>query len=132
MTPSARLAVILAVLPLPLWAQGAPDCGATTQAEMNECAAADHAAADEALNDLYAAALDAARSLDEAVGGDLNEASLRDAQRAWLPFRDAACTAESTPYDGGSMRPMVESSCLARLTRQRAEDLAAYAQDTAG
>jgi uncharacterized protein YecT (DUF1311 family) len=52
------------------------------------------------------------------------EAKLREAQRAWIVFRDAHCTVEG--YDqarGGSMEPMVYHGCRARLTRERTRQL---------
>nr|WP_223877819.1 lysozyme inhibitor LprI family protein [Histidinibacterium aquaticum] len=87
---------------------------------MNACAARDYEAADTMLNAVWGEAIAAARS------GGLGD-ELLDAQRAWLPFRDAACEAEAALFAGGSMAPMVRSFCLARLTEQRTEDLRLFA-----
>ncbi|MFM5077672.1 lysozyme inhibitor LprI family protein, partial [Aeromonas caviae] len=48
---------------------------------------------------------------------------LRTAQRAWITFRDAQCRYEAGVYEGGSMAPMVHSSCLTQLTEARTKDL---------
>ncbi|MFQ2812649.1 lysozyme inhibitor LprI family protein [Aeromonas caviae] len=48
---------------------------------------------------------------------------LRTAQRAWIAFRDAQCRYEVGVYEGGSMAPMVHSSCLTQLTEARTKDL---------
>lgn len=48
---------------------------------------------------------------------------LRTAQRAWIAFRDAQCRYEAGVYEGGSMAPMVHSSCLTQLTEARTKDL---------
>ena len=99
------------------------DCaGAQTQLEMNECALRDYQVADTELNARYATA----RALLERLGA--GAVALRDAQRAWLAFRDSACEAEGAVYAGGSIQPMIVASCLARLTRQRSEDLRALAE----
>ena len=60
------------------------------------------------------------------------EAVLRQAQRAWLTFRDAQCTYEGYgEARGGSMEPMVYSGCRARLTRERIAQLAAVGEKQA-
>jgi uncharacterized protein YecT (DUF1311 family) len=48
---------------------------------------------------------------------------LKAAQRLWLQFRDATCTAESNLYKGGTASAPAYSACLEELTRQRAADL---------
>jgi uncharacterized protein YecT (DUF1311 family) len=54
---------------------------------------------------------------------------LRDAQRAWIPFRDAACAAEAQIARGGTAMGFVTLLCLDRLTRARTEDLRIFAQE---
>lgn len=94
-------------------------CPGQSQLEMNQCAEADFQQADAALN----AAWGPAKSFMDGLGqGD----TLLDAQRKWLAFRDAACTAELAPYAGGSIQPLVWFSCLARLTRSRTQDLYSF------
>jgi uncharacterized protein YecT (DUF1311 family) len=48
---------------------------------------------------------------------------LKVAQRLWLQFRDATCTAESDLYSGGTASAPAYSACLEEVTRQRAADL---------
>ena len=69
--------------------------------------------------------MDSAKQMDQylAPGEVTNSEMLRDAQRAWIPFRDKACAAESNLARGGTMQSMLVSSCMERLTRQRTEDL---------
>ena len=59
----------------------------------------------------------------------LGAAALRDAQRAWIAFRDRACEVEGMRYEGGSIQPMIVAGCLERLTRARSEDLRLLAED---
>ena len=107
-------------------AAAAQDCSnPTSQSEMNHCAYAAYQAADEDLNLAYRMAMDSAKQMDQylAPGEVTNSEMLRDAQRAWIPFRDKACAAESNLARGGTMQSMLVSSCMERLTRQRTEDL---------
>jgi uncharacterized protein YecT (DUF1311 family) len=48
---------------------------------------------------------------------------LKAAQRLWIQFRDATCTAESNLYNGGTASAPAYSACLEEVTRQRAADL---------
>lgn len=112
---------------------GEPDC-AGTQAEMTQCAANDFARADDELNAVWRAVMAALRNRDVETAqydtvsrGSYTEAA-RNAQRAWVAFRDAECGAESdNEARGGSMEPMVFHACRARLTEERTAQLrAAY------
>ncbi|MGR3500875.1 lysozyme inhibitor LprI family protein [Pseudaestuariivita sp.] len=96
-----------------------------TQVEMTGCAAEAYEAADEDLNLAWGMAIAQARILDQGLGADEVKTSviLRDAQRAWIPFRDKACEAESLLARGGSMQNMLFYICLERLTRARTEEL---------
>ena len=96
-----------------------------TQTEMTQCAQWDWAAADEELNGVYSAAVavmqDTDANLSAAERGA--EEALRAGQRAWVTFRDNACLAEAYAFTGGSMQPMVQMGCMARLTWARVGDL---------
>lgn len=95
-----------------------------TQMEMTFCAEQAWQAADEDLNLAYGMAQKAMKQLDSALGEDKGaSAMLRDAQRAWIDFRDKACAAEGYQAHGGSMEPQLIYACRERLTRQRTEDL---------
>ena len=98
-------------------AQSGDDCQSPqTQMMMNICANREYAQADAALNDAWGPA----RKFADAIGkGTL----LLEAQRAWLAYRNAACLAQASPYEGGSIQPMIYSNCLSRLTAQRTEML---------
>ncbi len=102
------------------------DCNnALTQADMNYCAYQSYLRADEDLNLAYGLAMEAAREMDRYLkDGDVPAAKLlKEAQRAWITFRDKACEVESTLFRGGSMQPLIHSSCLERETRNRTEAL---------
>jgi uncharacterized protein YecT (DUF1311 family) len=45
--------------------------------------------------------------------------SLRDAQRAWIPLRDAQCALEYAMWGSGSMRQIAGAACLLDLTAKR-------------
>lgn len=96
------------------------------QMEMNACAALDFERADAELNAAYRAAIAHARAESYRVAGDErpgDEATLREAQRAWVAFRDAQCRLEGYEARGGSMEPMLFEGCRARLTRERIRQL---------
>lgn len=124
------IGVALALL---LAAQDPPwDCAdPQAQQEMNYCAAQDFQHADTALNAAYRTAMEAARQADREFGtnpggsndGPGEEATLREAQRAWVTFRDAQCRGESFEARGGSMQPMLYEGCRATLTRARTAEL---------
>lgn len=48
------------------------------------------------------------------------EDSLRDAQRAWIPFRDAQCSLEYAQWGAGSMRQIAGATCHRNMTAERA------------
>jgi uncharacterized protein YecT (DUF1311 family) len=89
--------------------------GNGSQAEASGCAHREYLAADAELNKAYnrlAGILDA----DE-------KALLKESELAWIKYRDSNCTFESSQYAGGTMRPMIESFCLARVTKARTAEL---------
>ncbi|GAA3871500.1 lysozyme inhibitor LprI family protein [Celeribacter arenosi] len=95
------------------------DCdNAQTQTDMNICAGLALDAADAELNATYQDVMADLKTNQPGVA-----LALRDAQRAWIPFRDAACHAEALRYEGGSIQPLIHASCLEKLTRQRTNDI---------
>jgi len=89
--------------------------GNGSQAEANACAHEEYKAADAELNKIYgrlAGVLDAE-----------DKASLKESELAWIKYRDSTCVFESSQYKGGTMRPMIESVCLARVTKARTSEL---------
>ena len=92
-----------------------PCADAVTQFEMNQCAHKEHEAADAELNKVYnrlSAKLD-----------DEQRAKLKESELAWIKYRDTDCDFEGSFYKGGTMRPMIESYCLARVTKERTAEL---------
>ena len=69
------------------------------------------------LNDTYQKSLKTVE--DSAQDGQ----NLRDAQRAWIAYRDAACKAEYDLWGGGTGGPNAHTICIIRITRQRTTDL---------
>lgn len=105
------------------------------QQEMNYCAGQDFERADAELNTVYRGAIERAREADREYAridpGGANarsgepgeEAGLREAQRAWVTFRDAHCRLQSFEARGGSMQPMLDAGCRATITRARTAEL---------
>ncbi len=91
------------------------------QMEMNYCAGEAYKAADARLNAVYKKAMAAMKQIDGYLDEDQRGAAdaLREAQRAWIPFRDKACEAEGYLVSGGSMQPLIIYECLTKLTGQR-------------
>lgn len=127
MTRPARLAALLLGLaaPVPAQAQDLDCSNPVTQLEMNQCAYEDWQAADAALNLAYKDAMAMLKDWDEYLEeGDIPASdALRDAQRAWITFRDKACEAEGYAMRGGSAEPLLVNGCLARLTNERTTHL---------
>lgn len=106
---------LLVALTFPASAQSRapqPDCGsAPNTAAMNACYKAAHDAADAALNERY-------KTLMARLGTD-DQGRLREAQRAWVAFRDKQCAFETAPYSTGSIYPVLVAGCLTELTQAR-------------
>jgi uncharacterized protein YecT (DUF1311 family) len=117
MTPSIRFALLLALCGASAGAY-ALDCNkASTQAEINGCAARDLSQADTELNETYLAYRAKLRLAQQ------NQ--IRDVQLAWIKYRDLSCRFESSNVAGGSAAGMVLQNCLADKTRQRTKELQA-------
>ena len=56
-------------------------------------------------------------------GKGRDQQKLRRAQASWTQYRDATCESEASIYEGGSIRPAVYYSCMASVTRERAQRL---------
>lgn len=96
--------------------------GGSTTIGMTECMGRETAWWDSQLNVHYA-------SLKESLGPDLF-ASLRDAQRAWIAYRDASCGFEYDLWSEGTIRSIVFASCMLDQTARRATALEGYANRT--
>lgn len=88
-----------------------------TQIELNMKAHKAFLKADAQLNGVYQ---QVRRSLD--AEGKLK---LRDAQRAWIKFRDADCEWAADEYRGGSIMPLIYSNRAEQMTKTRIATLKA-------
>jgi len=119
-----RIALCALLFPILLSTAGAqaqkerpiqPCEGQGSQAEASGCAHREYLAADAELNKAY-----------NRLAGILNaeeKALLKESELAWIKYRDSNCVFESSQYAGGTMRPMIESFCLARVTKARTAEL---------
>ena len=101
------------------------DAGSLPQQGMNYCAHQDYLAADAELNAVYKRVRAAVAKMDYGgrPDGKPEVDVLRDAQRAWIKFRDLACDMEGIHMRGGTMERLLVSACLEEKTRQRIKDL---------
>ncbi len=88
------------------------------QKEMNYCAYLDYQIADAELNAVWGEVVAHLSKIDPQI-----LRALRDAQRAWIPYRNQACVAEGMSFHGGSMEQYLVHSCRTVLTQRRTEDL---------
>lgn len=86
-----------------------------TTRDMVECQAMDHQAADDELNIAY----QDARADQDQTGRIV----LRDAQRAWIKYRDAECNRHADFARGGTIASTIKLSCLTEMTLQRTREL---------
>lgn len=129
--------LVLAILtqsaepPVPGWNCNDP----IAQQEMNWCAARDFEVADERLNAQWVITTEVIKRRDaewaEVGSNDTRPdytRSLLEAQRAWLRYRDAHCRVDGYIARGGTLEPLLVSTCKARLTRMRTEELKALVE----
>lgn len=104
-----------------------PDCtNAGSTVEINVCADKDYRAADEALNAVYKRVLE--RIADSGSEPPYDRAgwerTVREAQRAWIAFRDADCKgAVPMEWSGGTGTTAAVLGCLREKTEARTKDL---------
>lgn len=84
------------------------------QSQLNACALGSYQRADIELNRKYAELM--------SLLSPEEQRKLRTAQRAWIRKRDSTCT-QRVPKGDYSMRPMLASDCLERLTHNRTWEL---------
>ena len=120
-----RPILVLACLPLPAAAQEVDCANAMAQVDLNACAYQDWEAADADLNAAYKRAMallqDWDANLPAAEQGGAQ--ALKEAQRAWITFRDKACEAEGYAFKGGSAEPLLVYGCMRVLTEERTAHL---------
>ena len=115
--------------PLPNCDQDAADKG--IQSAMNICAYRDYLIADQKLNEQWKKT--AARMKERDV--DWRDykpewddrpgyfASLLEAQRAWITYRDAHCRTDGYNARGGTLESLLVSMCKTALTQTRTQQL---------
>ena len=93
------------------------DCGdKTSQTEMNICFGERAEAADNELDMAYA----------ELIGrlGDSEVVNLlKEAQQAWLTYRERHCAFVASATEGGSIQPTIISTCYTALAYERLANL---------
>lgn len=92
------------------------------------CTLAEYHAWDQLLNEQYQRTMAGLRNEDaqeaEFFPEFANRAdALRDAQRAWIGFRDGECALAYAMWGSGSMRQIAGASCLLHMTATRTIDL---------
>lgn len=92
-----------------------------SQFEMTQCAGKAYKAADAVLNQVYQKLV--------AMLNDQEQAQLKEAQTAWLKYRDTNCEFVADQFKGGSMRPMIYAFCLKDVTNQRTTELRGQIRD---
>lgn len=125
---------MIMTLLLPLLAQIAsspPEVNCTdpqTQSAMNICAAQDYARADVVLNTRWEEISHEMRERDKGIDREHDKRpgyyeTLLTAQRAWINFRDSHCASEGMTVRGGSMEPLIISTCKSKMTLERVMQL---------
>lgn len=116
-----------ASLPNPEW-----DCDdPQVQQAMNWCAGQDYDAADAAMNAQWRITREAMKVRDADFARYRSDhdqrpgwfASLLEAQRAWIRYRDAHCALEGYEARGGSLEPLLVLTCKTQVTRLRTDQL---------
>ncbi|AOW11033.1 hypothetical protein EM308_16920 [Flavobacterium gilvum] len=85
--------------------------------EMNETAAASFIKADTELNKVYKQLMTMLNQSEKTL--------LIQAEKDWVKFRDSHCKFEASQYEGGSIKPLIYSTCLEQLTRKRIAEIKA-------
>jgi uncharacterized protein YecT (DUF1311 family) len=95
------------------------------QQEMNYCAHQDYLDADALLNQTWSEVVPQIEEWDSGLSEDMQgwPEALLAAQRAWITYRDAHCEAEGFMFRGGSMEPLIVSTCKTDLTKERTKQL---------
>ena len=125
-----RLSSLLTALALAgaCTAAAALDCAnAITTLDMNACAAEDVKAADARLNAVYQRIMKGLSQPNEpGANHAAMKATLLDAQRLWVRFREADCKAIYTRDEAGSIRNLSSLGCMKAHAEQRIKELESY------
>jgi uncharacterized protein YecT (DUF1311 family) len=95
-----------------------------TTVGMKECGGREISVWDERLNAAYRTALSGELGKQDAIRGGGRKLKgadiLRDAQRAWISFRDKKCDAASLPMEGGTGAGLLSTDCYLQETARQA------------
>jgi len=96
--------------------------GGSSTVAMGFCLDQELAYWDDMLNDAYGQLMQAMRAADEGLPSHLaiQANSLRDMQRAWIPYRDARCTHEASLWQGGTGASPAYLNCILHETGEQA------------
>jgi uncharacterized protein YecT (DUF1311 family) len=81
-------------------------------AEMLECSSNELRRQDSLLNEAYSQAIAALNAPQKNL--------LREAQRAWIAYRDTTCSFMAKLGDRGTMASLIDSGCFLQTTAERA------------
>jgi uncharacterized protein YecT (DUF1311 family) len=95
--------------------------GGETTIGMMECTGRERAVWDEQLNASY--------KLLQGKATPTQAGALKQAQQAWIAYRDARCGFEASRYEGGTLAGVIAGNCLMQVTAERAVELTAQARD---
>jgi uncharacterized protein YecT (DUF1311 family) len=115
-------AVVSLMISLPV---AAIDCAkAVTTPDINACASAEQKKVEARLNDTYQRILrNLEPSATETASSSRIKATLVEAQRAWVKFREADCHALYTLYEDGTIRTVMYIGCMQTRAERRIKDL---------
>ena len=96
-----------------------------TQSDMNVCSFRDYLRSDIELNQVWGQVTASRRgsSPPSRINPKSEFGMLRDAQRAWLIYREKHCDGLGKRYDGGTIQSLVIGSCLSEITKLRISEL---------
>ena len=93
---------------------------ALTQLEMSQCTVSESAHTEKQLKKIY-------HQLETQNSGDVEQLNLlKQTQSLWLKYRETSCQFASSQYEGGSIQPLIYSSCITGLTKERVKNLETY------
>ncbi len=99
-----------------------PCADGQTTVEMRDCAGREYKQADAELNAVY-------KQLMSTLSDKAEQAALKTAQQSWLKYRDANCEFDAFENRGGTIYPVVYTSCLTAMTRARTKEMRAQTEE---
>lgn len=101
------------------------DCdNATSTVDMNTCAKQVQEKTEKELNVVYKKVMESLSRPDTEYDKPSEaKAALRNAQRAWIKFREADCKAVYIQNQGGTIRTLAHLNCMQSRAEQRIKEL---------